>query len=262
MHRRAANLPLGWQIDLEDLGNEHGKPKIQPCNACVSSSMAFVRLALAIATARIAIISPTFCGTWTFYARLARADAWAFIGPINWYGHFELQAALRSACLHERRESSTRFDPQEEHRPGAGSRAFDPVARTLQEPSGGRTAAFFCFGDRGAADLDAEGRPKILAHKEWFDPKDEPYDKERNAYQSLVWQCRYSGVEVPDSLWSHADIGVGKLYADNQADALESEPAALAAFDEWARCFAQHVASEGIVEGADQAARGAKSTTQ
>ena len=33
MHRMAAGLPLGWQIDLEDLGNEHGKPKIQPCNA-------------------------------------------------------------------------------------------------------------------------------------------------------------------------------------------------------------------------------------
>jgi hypothetical protein len=33
MHRMAAGLPLGWHIDLEDLGNEHGKPKIQPCNA-------------------------------------------------------------------------------------------------------------------------------------------------------------------------------------------------------------------------------------
>jgi hypothetical protein len=40
MHRLAAGLPLRWQIDLEDLGNEHGKAKIQPCNACVSSSMA------------------------------------------------------------------------------------------------------------------------------------------------------------------------------------------------------------------------------
>jgi hypothetical protein len=35
----------------------------------------------------------------------------------------------------------------------------------------GRTAAFFYFGDRGAADSDAEGRPKILVHQEWFDPK-------------------------------------------------------------------------------------------
>jgi hypothetical protein len=126
----------------------------------------------------------------------------------------------------------------------------------------GRSAAFFCYGDRGGADLDAGGRPKILAHKEWFDPKGERYDNERSAYQSLVWQCRHSGIEVLDSLWSYADIGAGKLYANTQADSLENEPAALAAFDEWTRRFTQHVESKGIVERADDAARGAKSTTQ
>jgi hypothetical protein len=99
-------------------------------------------------------------------------------------------------------------------------------------------------------------------HKEWFDPKKEPYDNERDAYQSLVWQCRYSGVEVPDALWSYADIGVGKLYADAQADSLESEASALATFDEWTHRFAQHVEGKGTVEGADNAARSAKSTTQ
>ena len=85
---------------------------------------------------------------------------------------------------------------------------------------------------------------------------------DRAPYQSLVWQCRYSGLEVPDSLWSHADIGVGKLYADDQADALESETAALAAFDEWTHRFAEYVESKGIVEGPDEAASGAQSTTQ
>ena len=125
----------------------------------------------------------------------------------------------------------------------------------------GRSAAFF-YGDRGGADLDAGGRPKTLSHREWFDPKDEPYDNERNAYQSLVWQCRYGGIEAPDSLWSYAEIGVGKLYADAQADSLENEPAALAAFDEWTRRFSQHVESKGVVRDADEAARGAKSTTQ
>ena len=58
------------------------------------------------------------------------------------------------------------------------------------------------------------------------------------------------------------EIGVGKLYADTQADSLENEPAALAAFDEWTRRFAQHVESKRTVEDADDAARNAKSTTQ
>jgi hypothetical protein len=99
-------------------------------------------------------------------------------------------------------------------------------------------------------------------HKEWFDPKREPFETERDAYQGLVWQCRYSGVEVPDGLWTHADIGVGKLYADAQADSLEGEPPALAAFDEWVRRFVDHVGSRGVVRGADDAARGTRSTTQ
>jgi hypothetical protein len=49
---------------------------------------------------------------------------------------------------------------------------------------------------------------------------------------------------------------------DTQADSLESQPVALAAFDEWARRFAQHVQGKGILERADDAARSAKSTTQ
>ena len=38
MQRMAAMVPAGWQVDMEDLGNEHGKARIQSCNACVSSS--------------------------------------------------------------------------------------------------------------------------------------------------------------------------------------------------------------------------------
>jgi multimeric flavodoxin WrbA len=95
------------------LGNEHGKPKIQPCNACVSSSIA---LCPAIATGRIAITRRPSLDL-DLYARLARADAWAFIGPINSYGstsNFKL--LFESACLHERRQSSTGFDRQERAR--------------------------------------------------------------------------------------------------------------------------------------------------
>jgi len=33
MHRMAAMMPAGWQIDTEDIGNEHGKARIQSCNS-------------------------------------------------------------------------------------------------------------------------------------------------------------------------------------------------------------------------------------
>jgi len=40
MLRMAELLPSEWEIDMEDLGNVFGRERIQPCNACVSTSMA------------------------------------------------------------------------------------------------------------------------------------------------------------------------------------------------------------------------------
>ena len=71
--------------------------------------------------------------------------------------------------------------------------------------------AFFCYGNEGGNELDDDRRPRVLRHKEWFDPSHEPYQgDERKSYQSLVWQCRYSGIEVPDELWRHASVGLGQ----------------------------------------------------
>jgi hypothetical protein len=56
-------------------------------------------------------------------------------------------------------------------------------------------------------------------------PGEEPYQGgEREAYQGLVWQCHFSGIEVPDHLWKHAPIGLDRPYADHQADDMMSEP--------------------------------------
>jgi len=49
--------------------------------------------------------------------------------------------------------------------------------------------------------FDASGRPKKLRHLSYFNPDREPFEAGRDAYAPLVWQCRYSGVEVPDTLW-------------------------------------------------------------
>lgn len=136
------------------------------------------------------------------------------------------------------------------------------MERTVQELSRRAVSRFLLLRRSRRCRYGCRPATEDTGHKEWFDPKDEPYDHERNAYQSLVWQCRYSGIEVPDSLWTYAEIGVRKLYADAQADSLENEPAALAKFDEWTRRFAQHVGRKGVVRGADDAARSAKSTTQ
>jgi hypothetical protein len=262
MHRMVGTLPTGWQIDHEDLGNEHGKPKIQPCNACVSSSMALC-VWPCNCYGPYSDHQPDLLWDLDLYGRLARADAWAFIGPINWYGPSSNLKLLfdRLVCMNGGNPRPDLIDKKSTLLAQSLERSsrWQELSRNHLE---GRSAAFFCYGDRGGADLDPTGRPKILRHKHWFNPDVEPFKDERDAYQSLVWQCRYSGIEVPDELWAHADIGAEKIYADAQADRLPEEIEALSGFDGWADRFIEHVRKKGLVGDADEAARGAKSTTQ
>lgn len=262
MHRMVGRLPAGWQIDTEDLGNEHGKPKIQSCNACVSSSMALCVWPCNCYGPE-SDHQPDLMWNLHLYERLARADAWAFIGPINWYGpssNFKLMFD-RLVCMNGGNPRPDLIEKKNTLLAQALERSPEWAELTRNHLEG-RSAAFFCYGDRGGADLDPEGRPKILRHKLWFDPGQEPFVNERDAYQTLVWQCRYSGVEVPDALWRHADTGVGRPYADDQADNLPEEAEALRVFDAWTDAFIDHVEAKGRVPDVLEAERSARSTTQ
>jgi hypothetical protein len=80
----------------------------------------------------------------------------------------------------------------------------------------------------------------------------------RDAYAPLVWQARYSGIEVPDALWRYVEFGNGKPYSENQAEHLIGEPEILTAFDRWVDAFAAHVAAKGKVEPGTYRAYGYK----
>lgn len=85
MLRMADRLPSEWEIDLEDLGNVYGRARIQSCNACVSTSMALCVWPCNCYTQGDRA-EPDLMWDLDLYARLDLADAWAFIGPVNWYG--------------------------------------------------------------------------------------------------------------------------------------------------------------------------------
>jgi hypothetical protein len=261
MHRMLGMMPLGWQVDHEDIGNEHGKPKIQPCNACVSSSMALCVWPCNCYGPN-SQNQPDLLWDLHLYERLARADAWAFIGPINWYAPSSNLKLLfdRLVCINGGNPRPDLIEKKDTLLAQALERSSEWASLTKNHLEG-RTAAFFCYGDQGGADFDETGRPKTLKHKDWFNAKDEPFADERHAYQGLVWQCRYSGIEVPDCLWRHADIGVGRPYADAQVQLLAKEPDAMATFDGWVADFISHVARKGLVEGVEEAEQGARTTT-
>jgi multimeric flavodoxin WrbA len=246
MLRLADRLPPEWEIDREDLGNVYGRARIQSCNACVSTSMALC-VWPCNCYEKGDKAEPDLMWDLDLYARLDLADAWAVIGPVNWYAPSSNLKLLfdRLVCMNggnPREELIDHKDPEKamalEHSP-----QWEELSLNHLE---GRTAAFFCYGDGGGDELDPTGRPKILRHPEYFDPQEEPFDDMRDTYAPLVWQCRYGGIEVPDALWRYEEFGRGRKYSDNQAEHLE-EQGVYGRFDAWADAFAAFVARKGKV---------------
>jgi hypothetical protein len=247
MLRMAAALPQDWEIDYEDLGNVYGRAKIQSCNACASTSMALCCWPCNC-YAKHDRAEPDFMWDADLYARLDLADAWAIIGPINWFG-----PSSNLKLMFDRLVCASGGNPREaliDHKDPEKAMALErsPQWRELtRNHLEGRTAAFFCYGDEGANETDPDGRPEVLQHRHWYDPdRDEP-DDERESYGALVRQCRYSGVEVPDHLWRHVSFGVGRPYADDQAEDMLRERDSIAAFDGWVAAFAAFVREKGRV---------------
>ena len=254
--RMADRLPQDWEIDLEDLGNVWNREQIRTCNGCVSTSMALC-------------VWPCNCYSkgnrgqpdlmWNLdlYARLDLADAWAIVGPVNWYGMSSNLKAMfdRLVCMNG---GNPREDLIDHKDPSLAielerSDQWKQLSRNHLE---GRTAAFFCYGDGGGDELTRSGRPKLLRHRAWFDPEAEPFDDMRHCYAPLVWQCRYSGIEVPDHLWRYVEFGRGKPYSENQAEHLLQQPEVLGAFDRWTDAFAGHVRKKGKVPPGEYRAYG------
>lgn len=247
MLRMAAMLPQDWEIDYEDLGNVYAREHIQSCNACVSTSMALC-VWPCNCYKKNSKKEPDLMWNLDLYARLDMADAWAIIGPINWYGPSSNLKLMfdRLVCMNGGNPDERTIDHKNPEKAMALEHSEQWKEMSLNHLEG-RTAAFFCYGDEGGDELDQTGRPKILQHRDYFDPAKEPFENERNAYAPVVWQCRYGGIEVPDSLWRYCTSGKGKKYSDNQAEDVVNESAFMDAFADWVRDFTAFAAEKGKV---------------
>jgi multimeric flavodoxin WrbA len=248
MLRMTGQMPDTWEIDFEDLGNVFGRARIQSCNACVSTSMALC-VWPCNCYEKDNKAEPDLMWDLDLYSRLDLADAWAFIGPINWYA-----PASNLKLMFDRLVCANGGNPDEsliehknpelamalEHKP-----AWKKLALNHLE---GRTAAFFCYGDDAADERKPDGRPVYLNHAGYFDPAREPYRDLRACYAPLVWQCRFSGIEVPETLWKYADFGKGRKYSDNQAEDIPKETDFLKTFDKWTHSFARFVGDKGKIK--------------
>jgi NADPH-dependent FMN reductase len=248
MLRMADRLPQEWEIDYEDLGNVYGREHIQSCNACVSTSMALC-VWPCNCYEKDSKGEPDLMWNLDLYSRLDLADAWAIIGPVNWYGSTSNLKLMfdRLVCMNggNPREETIEHKNAEVAMKLEHSPEWEELSINHLE---GRTAGFFCYGDGGGDELNSEGSPKKLIHSAYFNPALEPFENMRDSYAPLVWQSRYSGIEVPDDLWRYIEFGQGKKYSDNQAEDIASEPNVYREFDQWIDRFTAFVGHKGKVE--------------
>ena len=258
MLRMAEKLPREWEIDYEDIGNVYKREKIQSCNACVSTSMALCVWPCNCYEANNKD-EPDLMWNLDLYARLDLADAWAIIGPVNWYAPSSNLKLMfdRLVCMdggNPREDLIEHKNPELamklEHAPEWKELGLNHLE--------GRTAGFFTYGDDAADEKDSTGRPTYLLHPDYFDPAKEPYRDLREAYAPLVWQCKFSGIEVPEPLWRFTAFGKGRKYSDNQAEDMAKDAAFLAEFDGWTAQFAAFVGAKGKVDPGKYRAYGYK----
>lgn len=244
MLRMAERLPQDWEIDLEDLGNVYDRARIQSCNACVSTSMALC-VWPCNCYEKDSKKEPDLMWDLDLYSRLDLADAWVIIGPVNWYGPTSNLKLMfdRLVCMNGGNPNEKLINHKNPEKAVALEHSKEWKELSLNHLEG-RTAAFFCYGDGGGDELDEAGRPKVLQHKEYFEPQKEPFADMRDAYAPLVWQCRYGGIEVPDDLWQYSEFGNGKPYSDNQAEDMVQKEDVMAQFDTWTDTFATFVAAK------------------
>ncbi len=247
MLRMAQILPDDWEIDYEDLGNVYARERIQPCNACVSTSMALC-VWPCNCYSKDDKKEPDLMWNLDLYARLDMADAWAIIGPVNWYAPSTNLKIMfdRLVCMNGGNPDEKTIDHKNPEKAMALEHTEQWKNLSVNHLEG-RTAAFFCYGDDGGDEMDENGIPKILQHKEYFKSGEEPFENDKDAFAPLVWQCRYGGVEVPDHLWKYELIGKNKKYSDVQAEDMVQEEFFMNSFDQWTNDFANFVQAKGKV---------------
>ena len=183
------------------------------------------------------------------YARLDLADAWIIIGPINWYAPSSSLKLMfdRLVCMSGGNPQEALIDHKNPEKAMQLEKSPQWKALSVNHLEG-RTGAFFCYGDDGADETGEDGRPKALIHKEWLDPGSWSMGRDRDAYLPLVLQCRYSGIEVPEELWTAAHTGVGLPYGSDQSEQMVRDGDFMGTFEAWVQRVAAFIATKGKVE--------------
>jgi len=159
------------------------------------------------------------------YRKMEKADGFVVFSPVHWYALTTQVKAFfdRLVCVN----LTLTVDQAKKY---MGENIKDPITTRNLEKSGqyssllknhyeGKVGAFFIHGNNGANDYIDKKLPLSLS--DYYDDEKEFSIKE--CVMPIVFQCRYSGIFVPENLIQTHSIGENESYAEGNDNFKEEE---------------------------------------
>jgi multimeric flavodoxin WrbA len=223
--RIIANAPNNISIDLIDLSIKGDGNIVQPCKGCVSTSSVHCHFPCDCYVAGSDKF-PDFMHNEQIYDRLKAADGMLVLSPVHWYSVTSVLKSFfdRLVCANltltvDLAEQLAIGKDSVKSRAAEKSGEFNHL---LKNHFAGKYAAFLAHGDDGGVDYrefsdddnwHSSMPPSLKAFM--LGDTEGAVNHPRNAVMPLAWQCRYSGINVPDDLvvGFHATSGIGHAEA-------------------------------------------------
>lgn len=207
-----------YLIDFEliDLSiNTAQKPIIQPCKGCVSSGGGLMCNFPCNCYFKGDDKNPDLMHELDIYDKLLKCDAFIIISPIHWFSLTSQVKAFfdRLVCANltaTNDEIVDIFGKDSLKKSSILGPAFSSgdYNKLLKNHLEGKIGSFFIHGDNGANDYSNIDYPKT------FDPKNDDIDI-NDIVKPFVYQCRYSGIDVPNDL-------IKSIYVNENVDYYQS----------------------------------------
>jgi multimeric flavodoxin WrbA len=200
------------KLELIDLSV--GKVNIQPCKGCISTANGMHCHWSCSCYSKGSPDKPDLMYEADIYTKLEQCDGFIIITPIHWYSvstqvkamFDRLVCANQTITYDQAVEIFGKGNTKNSELTGAAELSGQ-YKHLLKNHLEGKWAGFFAHGDDGANDYD--GNQPDTGDQEW---------DVRNCVMPLVYQCRYSGINVPDDLIESFYINKGKDYFQANLD--------------------------------------------
>jgi multimeric flavodoxin WrbA len=221
------NAPGDIEIDYCDLSVSH-ETRIGPCKGCVSTANGFHCHYPCDCWSANAVdpLHKDYIHDADIYKRMEKAAGFLFLTPINWYSSSSQLKLFfdRLSCINLTITSQQAKDLgiNKDAEKSAAAEQSGELHYLLKNHYEGKYAAFIIHGDAGGSDYYEFAKNK----KDYLPRLPESYtdhmkkdhmagwiDVPKNVVMNLVWQCRYSGIFVPEDLIVGINPTTGICYS-------------------------------------------------